>query len=51
MLAIPVGERFGLGGAVNYERRLGDARASPLVDDDDIWRDGLTVAVRFASTR
>lgn len=51
LLAIPIGERVGLGGFVNYERRLGDARDSPLVDDDDVWRAGLIVVVRFAAPR
>lgn len=47
--AVPVGDRFGLGGFVNYERRLGDARHSPLVDGDDTWRAGLIGVVRFSS--
>lgn len=48
-LAVPLGDRFGVGGFVNYERRLGDARHSPLIEDHDTWRAGLIGVVRFAS--
>lgn len=48
-LAVPIGERFGVGGFVNYERRLGDVADSPLVDGDDVWRAGLIGVVRFSS--
>lgn len=48
-LAVPVGQRFGLGGFVNYERRLGDVRDSPLVDGNDTWRAGLIGVMRFSS--
>lgn len=49
-LAVPVGKRFGLGGFVNYEQRLGDTKDSPLVSDDHVWRAGLIGVVRFSST-
>lgn len=49
LLAIPVGKRFGVGGFVNYEQRLGDTKGSPLVSDDHIWRAGLIGVVRFSS--
>lgn len=48
-LAIPVGTRFGVGGFVNYEQRLGDTKNSPLIDDDHVWRAGLIGVVRFSS--
>ena len=48
-LAVPVGKRFGLGGFVNYEQRLGDTKDSPLVSDDHVWRAGLIGVVRFSS--
>lgn len=49
LLAVPVGDRFGLGGFVNYEQRLGDIKDSPLVEDDHVWRAGLIGVVRFSS--
>ncbi len=48
-LAIPVGDRFGLGGFINYEQRLGDVKDSPLIDDEGVWRAGLIGVVRFSS--
>ena len=48
-LAIPIGERFGVGGFVNYEQRLGDTKDSPLVEDEGVWRAGLIGVVRFSS--
>lgn len=48
-LAVPVGDRFGLGGFVNYEQRLGDTRDSPLIEDHGVWRAGLIGVVRFSS--
>lgn len=48
-LAIPVGKRFGVGGFVNYEQRLGDTRNSPLIEDDHVWRAGLIGVVRFST--
>jgi outer membrane protein len=48
-LAVPVGERFGLGGFANYEQRLGDIKDSPLVAEDHVWRAGLIGVVRFSS--
>jgi len=49
MLAVPIGDRFGMGGFVNYEQRLGDLKDSPLVEDDHVWRAGLIGVVRFNS--
>ena len=49
LLAVPVGERFGLGGFVNYEQRLGDLKDSPLIENDHVWRAGLIGVVRFSS--
>ncbi len=49
-LAIPVGKRFGVGGFVNYEQRLGDVKDSPLIDDTGVWRAGVVGVVRFSST-
>lgn len=46
-LAIPIGDRYGVGTFVNYEKYLGDARNSPLIEDDYIWRAGLVGVVRF----
>jgi len=49
MLAVPIGDRFGMGGFINYEQRLGDLKDSPLVEDDHVWRAGLIGVVRFNS--
>ncbi|MNI09098.1 MltA-interacting protein MipA [compost metagenome] len=49
LLAVPVGDRFGLGAFVNYEQRLGDIKGSPLIEDDHVWRAGLIGVVRFNS--
>lgn len=49
LLAVPIGDRFGMGAFVNYEQRLGDIKNSPLVDDDHVWRAGLIGVVRFHS--
>lgn len=49
LLAVPIGDRFGVGGFVNYEQRLGDTRDSPLIDDEGIWRAGLIGVIRFRS--
>lgn len=51
LLAIPIGDRFGMGGFINYEQRLGDLKDSPLVEDDHVWRAGLIGVVRFNSGR
>lgn len=48
-LAVPVGERFGVGAFVNYERALGDVADSPLMDKADTWRAGLIGVARFGS--
>lgn len=48
-LAVPIGDRFGVGGFVNYEQRLGDIRDSPLIEDEGVWRAGLIGVVRFSS--
>lgn len=49
LLAIPVGDRFGMGAFVNYEQRLGDIKDSPLLEDDHVWRAGIIGVVRFNS--
>ncbi|MNN07220.1 MltA-interacting protein MipA [compost metagenome] len=49
LLAIPIGDRFGMGAFVNYEQRLGDIKDSPLLKDDHVWRAGLIGVVRFNS--
>ena len=49
LLAIPIGDRFGMGAFVNYEQRLGDIKDSPLIEDDYIWRAGVIGVVRFNS--
>lgn len=48
-LAVPIGDRFGVGGFLNYEQRLGDTKDSPLVDDEGVWRAGLIGVMRFSS--
>lgn len=48
LLAVPIGDRFGMGGFVNYEQRLGDIKDSPLIADDHVWRAGLIGVVRFS---
>jgi MipA family protein len=47
ILVAPLGERWGVGGLVGWERRLGDAADSPLSRNDDGFRGGLFVARRF----
>lgn len=49
LLAVPIGDRFGVGAFVNYEQRLGDIKDSPLIEDDYVWRAGLIGVVRFNS--
>ena len=49
LLAIPIGDRYGMGAFVNYEQRLGDIKDSPLLKDDHVWRAGLIGVVRFNS--
>ena len=49
LLAIPIGDRYGMGAFVNYEQRLGDIKDSPLIEDDYIWRAGVIGVVRFNS--
>lgn len=49
LLAVPIGDRFGVGGFVNYEHRLGDTRNSPLIEDKGVWRAGLIGVIRFSS--
>ena len=48
LLAVPIGDRFGMGGFVNYEQRLGEIKDSPLIADDHVWRAGLIGVVRFS---
>lgn len=47
LLAVPIGNRYGVGTFVNYEKYLGDTAKSPILDDDYIWRAGLIGVVRF----
>lgn len=47
-LAVPIGDRYGVGTFVNYEKYLGDARNSPLIEDDYVWRAGVVGVVRFS---
>ncbi|HEY1071379.1 MipA/OmpV family protein [Brevundimonas sp.] len=49
LLAVPIGDRFGMGAFVNYEQRLGDIKDSPLLKDGHVWRAGLIGVVRFSS--
>ncbi|MET0337453.1 MAG: MipA/OmpV family protein [Caulobacter sp.] len=49
LLAVPIGQRFGLGGFINYEAILGDAADSPFLKDDHVWRAGLIGVVRLRS--
>lgn len=43
----PIGDKWGAGALVNYERRLGDVADSPLSQNDDAIRAGVFVARRF----
>lgn len=47
-LAVPIGDRYGVGTFVNYEQYVGDAADSPLIEDDHIWRAGVVGVVRFS---
>lgn len=49
LLAVPIGDRFGVGAFVNYEQRLGDIKDSPLIKDDHVWRAGVIGVARFNS--
>ena len=49
LLAVPIGDRYGVGAFFNYEQRLGDIKDSPLIDDDYVWRAGVIGVVRFNS--
>lgn len=46
-LAVPIGTRYGVGAFVNYEEYMGDARNSPLLEDNYIWRAGIIGVARF----
>lgn len=46
-LVAPIGDKWGAGALVNYERRLGDVADSPLSQNDDAIRAGVFVARRF----
>ncbi|MFA4938741.1 MipA/OmpV family protein [Brevundimonas sp.] len=46
-LLVPIGDKWGAGALVNYERRLGDVADSPLSQEDDTIRTGVFVARRF----
>ena len=41
-LVAPIGDKWGAGALVNYERRLGDVADSPLSQNDDAIRAGLS---------
>lgn len=47
VLLAPIGDKWGAGALVNYERRLGDIADSPLSENDDAIRAGVFVARRF----
>lgn len=47
LLLVPIGDKWGAGGLVNYERRLGDVADSPLSRNDDAIRTGVFIARRF----
>ena len=47
VLLVPVGDKWGAGGLINYERRLGDVADSPLSQSDDAVRTGVFIARRF----
>jgi len=49
LLAVPIGDRYGVGAFFNYEQRLGDIKDSPLIEDDHVWRAGVIGVVRFNS--
>ena len=47
VLLVPIGDKWGAGALLNYERRLGDVADSPLSQNDDAFRGGLFIARRF----
>lgn len=47
VLLVPIGDKWGAGALVNYERRLGDIADSPLSQEDDTIRTGVFFARRF----
>lgn len=47
VLLVPVGDKWGAGALLNYERRLGDVADSPLSQSDDAVRTGVFIARRF----
>ncbi len=49
LLAVPIGDRYGVGAFFNYEQRLSDIKDSPLIEDDHVWRAGVIGVVRFNS--
>jgi len=49
LLAVPIGDRYGVGAFFNYEQRLGDIKDSPLIEHDHVWRAGVIGVVRFNS--
>ena len=46
-LLAPLNDKWGVGGLLNYERRLGDIADSPLSQSDDTIRAGIFVVRRF----
>lgn len=47
LLAVPIGDRYGIGAFANYEQYLGDTADSPLLKDDYVWRTGIIGVMRF----
>ena len=47
LLMAPIGDRYGVGGFVNYERLLSDSADSPTVRHRNVWRAGLIAVRRF----
>lgn len=47
LLAVPIGDRFGVGAFANYEKYLGDTADSPLLEDAYVWRTGIIGVMRF----
>ena len=48
LLMAPIGEHYGVGGFVNYERLLGDSAKSPIVTSRNVVRAGVIAVRRFS---
>lgn len=48
LLMAPIGDRYGVGAFVNYERLLSDSADSPIVRHRNVWRAGLIAVRRFS---